>query len=153
MRRLWYLGLLGLLWFLPQSSMAAGYVGICDTSNPNNCAAVNSSGQVAIQGSFSATVATIVVTSTNKAGTITSGGTAQNAIAANASRKSWCIQNDPNATEPLYVRASGTASATVADAALVPGQPYCSSSSMVDQGAISVFAATTGHQWYGSEAQ
>lgn len=136
-----------------QASKAAGFVTICDRDNPGNCALINSSGQLSISGSFSATVATIVVTTTNKAGTVTSGGTAQNAIASNASRKSWCIQNSGAESEDLYVRLGAAASATVADFDLAPGQGVCSSPSMVDQGAVSVFAATTGHRWFGSEAQ
>lgn len=105
--------------------------------------------------SVSVTVAALsplAVTTTDKGGTITSGGTAQAAIALNASRKGWCIQNDPAATETLYVRVNGTASATTG-APLVPGGGACSIQGLIDTAAVSVFAATTGHRWYGSEAQ
>lgn len=105
-----------------------------------------------VSGSFSATVATIVVSTTDKAGTITLGGTAQAAIALNASRKGWCIQNPSSASEDLFVRVNGTASATTGTD-LSPGQAVCSSPSMVDQAAVSVFAATTSHTWLGFETQ
>lgn len=92
------------------------------------------------------------VTGTDRGGTLTTGGVAQNAIAANSSRASWCVQNDPAATEYLYVREDGTASATTG-AALAPGSQACSRNGQTSRGAISVFAATTGHRWYANEEQ
>jgi hypothetical protein len=97
-------------------------------------------------------VAPASVSTTDKAGTLTSGGTAQNAIASNASRKGWCIMNDPLASETLYVRANGTASATTG-IPLGAGVQACSSPSLIDTAAISVYAATTSHRWYGFEVQ
>jgi hypothetical protein len=94
----------------------------------------------------------VTVTTTDKAGTITTGGTAQQAIAANASRKMWCIQNPPAATESLNVRVNGTASATTG-VGLMPGTQACGTTGYIDTAAVSVFAATTGHQWLGWEAQ
>jgi hypothetical protein len=93
-----------------------------------------------------------VVTTTTTAGTITLGGTAQNALAANASRKVWCIQNNSALTEPLFVRAAGTASATVG-VQLSTGAQACNQPGTVDQGAISVVAATTGHTFVTVESQ
>lgn len=93
-----------------------------------------------------------LVVSTDRSGTVTSGGVAQNAMAANLSRKGWCIQNDPAATEALYVRTDGAASAS-AGTALQAGQQVCSPANVVTTGAISVFAATTSHRWYGVEFQ
>lgn len=92
------------------------------------------------------------VASTDKGGALTAGGTAQNAIAANISRKGWCIQNDPAATETLYVRTDGAASAT-SGTALLAGQQVCSPALVTTTGAISVFAATTAHRWFGVEFQ
>lgn len=89
---------------------------------------------------------------TDKGGTITSGGVAQSAIASNASRKSWCVQNDPAATEILSVRLNGTASATTGTI-LQPGYQACSQPGLLDTAAVSVFAATTGHRWFGFEGQ
>lgn len=135
-----------------QGAKAAGSVTICDIVNVGYCAQVDSSGRLSINGTFSATVATIVVSTTDKSGTIVLGGTAQSAIASNASRKGWCIQNPASATEDLFVRVNGTASATTGTD-LSPGMQTCSSPSMVDQAAVSVFAATTSHAYLGFEVQ
>lgn len=115
----------------------------------------NSSGQLCIDaGAAASTVTTspLSVTTTDKSGTITLGGTAQTAIALNASRKTWCIQNPGAASEKLYVRANGTASATTG-AELAPGAQACSQSGTIDTAAISVFAATTAHAYLGFEKQ
>jgi hypothetical protein len=114
-------------------------------------APVDSSGlHVVVSGGTPPAPATI--TTTDRGGTLTSGGVAQNAIASNASRKTWCIQNDPAATETLYVRSNGTASATTG-VALVAGAQACNQPGTVDTSAVSVYAATTSHRWFGSEAQ
>lgn len=112
--------------------------------------AVSPSKPLPVTGTFSNGVGTY--TATDKGGTITTGGTAQNAIASNASRKIWCIQNDPSATEILSVRSNGTASAT-AGTILQAGAQACTPSGQTDTAAISVFAATTGHRWFGFEGQ
>jgi hypothetical protein len=96
--------------------------------------------------------APLVVVTTDKSGAITTGGTAQAAIAANTSRKAWCIQNDPAATETLWVRVNGTAAANVGTG-LSPGAQVCNPPGMIDTAAVSVFAATTAHKWSGSEQQ
>ncbi|HET6969967.1 MAG TPA: hypothetical protein VFH92_02480, partial [Phenylobacterium sp.] len=75
------------------------------------------------------------VTWTNRGGTVTSGGTAQNAMSANSSRKGWCVQNDPAATENLTVRADGTASATDGTV-LQAGQQVCNVPGMTSVGAV-----------------
>ena len=94
----------------------------------------------------------MAVTGTDKSGSISSGGVAQNAIASNSSRRGWCIQNPPTATEVLYVRDSGTASATTG-VALGAGQQVCNSPGITATAAISVFAATTSHAYTGVEYQ
>lgn len=93
-----------------------------------------------------------VVISLERGGTITAGGAAQNAMTSNPIRKGWCIQNDPSATETLFVRTDAIASATTGTA-LAPGQQVCSPASVVTSGVISVYAVTTGHRWYGVEFQ
>lgn len=93
-----------------------------------------------------------VVVATDKSGTLTTGGVAQNAIASNASRKGWCITNDAASGEILYVNTAGTASATTGTP-LAVGAQTCNLPGMVTTGAISVFAATTAHRWYGVELQ
>ena len=92
------------------------------------------------------------VTTTDKSGSITTGGTAQTAIAANLARKTWCIQNDPAATETLWERQNGTAAPNVG-VGLAPGAQVCNSPGLIDTSVISVFGATTGHKWSGSEQQ
>jgi hypothetical protein len=94
----------------------------------------------------------VTYTTTDKGATITSGGTAQAAIALNASRKIWCIQNDPAATEVLNVRLNGTASANTGTK-LLAGQQACNAPGGTDTSAVSVFAATTGHRFFGFEGQ
>lgn len=96
--------------------------------------------------------APVVVTTTTTAGTITTGGTAQDASAANASRKGWCVTNNSALAEPLYVRAGGTASPTVAVPIPAGGQA-CNAPGLINQGAISVVAATTGHSFVSTESQ
>lgn len=128
---------------------AASPVTINNAANTSSACVVSSNLCVAIQ-SGSITPATSATT--DKGGTITSGGAAQTAIASNTARKSWCIQNDPASTETLYVRVNGTASAT-SGVALSPGQQACNPPDLIDTAAVSVFAATTSHRWYGSEAQ
>lgn len=116
----------------------------------------NTSGQLCVSssggGGGAVTTSPGVVVATDRGGTITTGGVAQNAMAANASRKQWCIQNSPNSVENLNVSAAGTASAT-AGVMLPPGAQACNQSGNIEQTAISVFAATTGTRWFGSEAQ
>jgi hypothetical protein len=102
-------------------------------------------------GGGSAATSVVTYTTTDKGGTLTTGGTAQTAIASNASRKIWCIQNDPNANEMLFVRVNGTASLTTG-VGLPAGQEACSTT-IVDTSAVSVIAATTGHRWFGFEGQ
>lgn len=115
-------------------------------TSPNGVSVTIASDQaaVAIKG--------VSVTTTDKAGTLTSGGAAQTAIASNASRKGWCIQNPVSATEDLFVRVNGTASASTG-VDLSPGFQACNLSNLIDTTAVSVFAATTSHTWLGFEVQ
>lgn len=74
---------------------------------------------------------------TDRSGTITTGGTAQNAMAANASRRSWTIINTSDTA--MRVHAAGTAS-TTAGVTLNPGDVATGT----ETNAISVHGATTG---------
>lgn len=103
-------------------------------------------------GAANASVGPLAYTTTDKGGTVTTGGTAQAAIAANSNRKAWCIQNDPAATENMSVRVNGTASATTGTI-VTPGNQACNLPGALDTAAVSVFAATTGHRWFGYEGQ
>lgn len=103
-------------------------------------------------GGGAVTTSPAVITTTTTAGSITTGGAAQNALAANSSRKAYCVTNNSALAESLYVRASGTASATVG-VPVSSGQQACNQSGTIDQGNISVYAATTGHTFVVAEGQ
>lgn len=105
---------------------------------------------LAMSAPASAQLATYLTT--DKYVAVTTGGTAQTVIAANANRRIWCIQNDPSETENITVRLSGTASAT-SGTVLTPGTQACSTPDNVDRGIVSVLAATTGHKVRGWEGE
>jgi hypothetical protein len=78
---------------------------------------------------------------TDRSGTITTGGTAQVAMAANSTRKGVIVQN--TSTGDLRISTTGTASST-AGIKLVAGAYWESPPGMVPSGAISIWGATTG---------
>lgn len=87
-------------------------------------------------------------------GSITTGGTAQTALAANPTRRFLRIENPPSATESLFVRYGGTASvnsSTPDSTELAPGasDEYSAvgGSGYIPGGLVSVVAATTGHKF------
>lgn len=88
-----------------------------------------------------------VQTATDKSGTITTGGIAQNAIASNANRKGWVLQNTSDTD--MYVSDSGTASAS--SFLLKTGASARSDSMSVTTGAISLYCATTGKTFAATE--
>lgn len=82
----------------------------------------------------------------NKSSTITAGGTAQDAAAANSNRAWLLVQNPATETEPLYVDFGADAAVDGTDLTLAPGAAvvldiHCPT------GRISVNAATTGHKF------
>ncbi len=83
--------------------------------------------------------------------TIAAGGTAQQLVSANASRRSIVIQNPPNVTgnpssESIYVSFTGTAVVAAAGSfEIMPGETWSSAGGPAPSGAISVIASTTGH--------
>jgi hypothetical protein len=79
--------------------------------------------------------------------TITSGGVAQTAIAADVNRMGYRIQNQ--STGDLYIRDDGTA-ATVADVCLkiLPGAYYETPPTSHPKGAVSIIGATTGQAFF-----
>lgn len=94
---------------------------------------------------------------TPRGGTITAGGTSQVLAAANVNRKHFEIQNPPNATENLYIGfgavAINPATPTTITRQLVPGQSYnMDTPNFVSTEIINVYAATTAHVFYASEA-
>lgn len=85
----------------------------------------------------------------DRSGSITTGGTAQQLMAANSTRMGWKVQNTSTAG-PLYFNGSGTASAAGASFMLAaatsttPGGYYESPPGGQTVGAVSIFGATTG---------
>ena len=88
-------------------------------------------------------------TLTDRSGTITTGGTAQQLMAANASRKGFSVQN--LSTGDLWVRELGTAAATQPSMKLVSGAYFETPAGYGATGAISIFGATTGQAFTARE--
>jgi len=89
--------------------------------------------------------ASTAFTATDKSGTVTSGGTAQNAIASNTSRKDWRLSNLSN--DILYITDTGTAATAANGVPVYPGQTISANSRGTSTSAISVLGATTGDAW------
>lgn len=80
--------------------------------------------------------------------TITSGGTAQTALAANPGRKYLLIQNPSTASEVLWVSLVGTAAVdTEGSVSIEAGGALVFENGFVPSSAVSVIAATTGHKF------
>ncbi len=83
------------------------------------------------------------ITLTSFSGSITAGGTAQTALAANAKRKFLWLQNPPSSSENVSFDLDGTAVGDGTDITLEPGAAI-GFDTVVPTGAVSVIAATTG---------
>lgn len=90
------------------------------------------------------------ITKTNRSGTITIGGTAQQLMAANPSRRGWQLQN--NSSGVLWFNETGsTAVANQPSFALYPGLMYESPVGAASTAAISIIGATTGQAFTARE--
>lgn len=87
---------------------------------------------------------------TDKSGTITTGGTAQTAAAANTARKYLLIQNPSTAPGSLWFSTVTTAVAASPSVELVPGASY-ESGLFCPTGAVSIIGATTGQAFTARE--
>lgn len=87
---------------------------------------------------------------TDRSGTITTGGTAQQAMAANTSRKYAYLLNPDTATEDLWFSFDATAAAAAPSLVLHPGDTM-RTTGFVPTGALSVIAATTAHAYTAKE--
>lgn len=88
----------------------------------------------------------VIGTYTERSGTITTGGTAQVAMAANAARKAWFFQNI--STADLWISLVETAQAnTPGSVKVAPGAVAFSSGGFVSTQALSVVGATTGQKF------
>jgi hypothetical protein len=81
---------------------------------------------------------------TDRSGTITAGGTAQQAAAVNAARKYLLVQNPTDGAESFWFSADATAVAASPSVEVAPGVTLTFEGSFVPSSAISVIAATTG---------
>lgn len=82
-------------------------------------------------------------------GTVTAGGTAQNAAAANSGRVGFSIQNQSSGV--LWFSTLATAVDSQPSIKLLPGAYYESPPGGAGTGALSVLGATTGQSWAGRE--
>lgn len=89
-------------------------------------------------------------TLTNRSGTITVGGTAQQLMAANASRKYLFIQN--LSTENMWINLTTTATTGQPSIKLLPNGVFSMEGAFVSTESVSVIAATTGSAYTAKEA-
>ena len=80
-------------------------------------------------------------------GTITTGGTAQQVFAANPSRTYLSCQNPVAATETLFIDAPTAAGSTNGSYELAAGASLTFATGFIPLGAVSAYAATTGHRF------
>lgn len=120
-------------------------------------AKVSAAGALTVDGSATTQPVNgaINVTPTDCSGTVTTGGTAQNAFTASITRHGFTIVN-LDTTEPLWISFTGTAAAnTIASYPISAATPttFASAGSFTSpigfgvSTALSVVAATTGHKW------
>ena len=87
--------------------------------------------------------------STSRSGTITTGGTAQQLAAANATRSYLLIQNQSSGN--LWIDFGTTAVAGQPSILIGPSGSYESPPNFCETGAVSVIGATTGQAWAAKE--
>ena len=88
-------------------------------------------------------------TETNISGTITAGGIAQNAAAANTARIGFWIRN--NSVASLWVSTLATAIQLQPSLEIKPGELYETPSTLSPKGAISIIGPITSQSWSGRE--
>jgi hypothetical protein len=96
----------------------------------------------------------------DRSGILTTGGVAQNAISALATRRYIYVENPflksdgttLNPAFPIYINYTGSANIGAGSIRLDPGQWWENPAHFCPTGAISVIAATTGHAWTAKEA-
>ena len=88
-------------------------------------------------------------TLTNRSGTVTTGGTAQQLMPSNTSRKGFSVQN--LSTGDLWFNSLGTAAASQPSMKLVSGAYFETPAGYGATGGISIFGATTGQAFSARE--
>lgn len=123
----------------------------CDPVTPTQCGSVSAAGAQKVDGS----AATVNITPTDCSGSVATGGTAQNAFAANAAIHGFTVMNI-DTTEVLWFSSTATAAAAGAGSYPLPAATattfagagsFTTPSGMGINTALSVVAATTGHKW------
>ncbi len=104
---------------------------------------------VAISPNSGPTDTVIKATATDRGGTITAGGTAQQLMAANAARRGYSVQNQ--STGDIYINAMTTATIDYHSLKIPAGSLYETTSTHVGPGAVSIIGATTGQAYYARE--
>jgi hypothetical protein len=127
--------------------------------NPQYVQASTGNGQISTPFVTDHNVVNVVSTTssqatyTDRSGTITAGGTAQQIMAVNANRKGFYIQNVSNSN--LYISATGTASNVVTAGSgsllIPPNALYESPFYGIPTNLISIFGATTGQAYVARE--
>lgn len=87
---------------------------------------------------------------TDRSGTLTTGGTAEQVAAANTTRRYFMIQN-LDASEDMWIDFGSTAVADQPSIKLVAGEKFIMDGNFVSTQAVSIIAATTGHKWAAKE--
>ncbi len=85
----------------------------------------------------------------DRGGTITAGGTAQQLMAANAARRGYSVQNQ--STGDLYINALTTATIDYHSLKIPAGSLYETPSNHVGPGAVSIIGATTAAAFFARE--
>lgn len=83
-------------------------------------------------------------TATDRSGTVTAGGTAQDAAAANTARRYLLIVNPKSSTTRLWFNLGTTAVQASPSIALDPGDSFVQEGMYVDTGRVSIIGPTTG---------
>jgi hypothetical protein len=145
-----------LLFFFTATAASAQTVALPGGYAPGHAICFGGIGQSATCVSAAAPLPTtaqgFIGEATSRSGAITTGGTPQDLMAANASRHGWEIQNQSTAN--LYVRSKGAAGTTVATAdqnsILIPPGGYYASPH-VTLNALSIIGSATGQAFYARE--
>lgn len=131
---------------------AGGYYRSDDRSGPyfisSTCVATPISGAVTSGGT--SPVDTVVQgAAVYRGGTIATGGTSQQLLAANVARRGFSVQNQ--STTDLFIKVGQTATTTNVSLRLSPGQFYETQSQHVSTSAVNIIGATTGQAFYATE--
>ena len=95
------------------------------------------------------TASPVLATLTDRSGTITAGGTAQQAMAALATRKYLLLQNISDTA--MWFNFTTTAVADSPSLYLPVGASFVMEGSLVSTEAVSIFCVTTGKKWTAKE--